>query len=83
MPPNILFSVRPGSGPSAARSRWAAPSSYAICPSVSHTSNVTCSRNVGGFLTFVACSNAYANRISCGSLQAAPMNEMPTGSPKM
>ena len=43
----------------------------------------TLARNAGGVRTFVACSNAYAYRISVSSLHAAPMNEMPTGKPKM
>lgn len=41
----------------------------------------TVGMNVGGRRCRVACSNAYASAISRASLQAGPMNEMPTGSP--
>ena len=37
--------------------------------------------NVGGRRRRVACSYAYARRSSVGSLHAAPMKDMPTGSP--
>lgn len=33
----------------------------------------------GGMRFFVACSNAYANPTSFGSLQAAPVNPIPNG----
>jgi hypothetical protein len=39
-------------------------------------------RNLGTFLTFVACSKANASLISVGSLQAGPMNERPMGRPR-
>jgi hypothetical protein len=39
-------------------------------------------RNFGGRRTFVACSKAKANLIKVGSLNARPMNVMPTGRPK-
>lgn len=35
----------------------------------------------GGLRCFVACSNAYASLINVGSLQARPMNDIPTGKP--
>ena len=38
-------------------------------------------KNSGRFLAIVACSNAYANLISVGSLQARPKNAIPTGKP--
>ena len=38
-------------------------------------------RNRGGFLARLACSYAYANLMSFGSLQARPKNDTPTGMP--
>ena len=38
--------------------------------------------NAAPSATFVAVSNAKASRISAGSLQAGPMNEIPIGNPK-
>ena len=42
---------------------------------------VRCTLNSGFFRAFVACSNAYANLSSAGSLHAPAKNEIPTGSP--
>lgn len=51
-------------------------------PAVQGTGISMVGRKRGGLRCFVACSKAYARRISAGSLQAPPMKEIPTGSPK-
>ena len=57
---------------------------YVICvigTRAPHTRTVAW--NVGGRRTFVACSKAYASRISVASLQARPHRDIPIGSPWM
>jgi hypothetical protein len=39
-------------------------------------------KNLGGFRDRVACSKAYANLRSVGSLHSSPKNEIPIGNPK-
>jgi len=39
-------------------------------------------KNCGGVRAFVACSKAYANRMSTASDHARPKNDIPTGKPK-
>jgi len=56
------------------------PSNFLFMGFTAQTSAVV--KNFGGLRECVACSKAYANFSSAGSLHARPKNEMPTGNPK-